>query len=357
MALTDLFTAGRIPRELVGRTLVLGDAATLGSAESFLHALAERVGPIGLGNLGPESYQGPFDAVDLPAAHGADRKRLKKLKPARLIVLGEADQRFDLVSDADCDKLWLNAAAPEVTRCGCRVVTVSGEAQAAGVPGAQLTGDPLLGLDSLPALAADAELCDRFREYRERNHPVFYVAMAGEDEENSAYGMLFEILRKKTTIMLFSLADPERQERIYHEAIKFSMPTIRHTRLYTSFVPKKNRVYFVEDAVAREPLYHCPDLVVLGGTLNDKATNAPDIVTPLLAGRPVLVGPRRDSAAVRAAIQAGVALAGEDVDALAVAAMDLFDDPTRAERLGKAGQTWVRQQLGARDRVMGLLSQ
>ena len=231
MALTDLFTAGRIPRELVGRTLVLGDAATLGSAESFLHALAERVGPIGLGNLGPESYQGPFDAVDLPAAHGADRKRLKKLKPARLIVLGEADQRFDLVSDADCDKLWLNAAAPEVTRCGCRVVTVSGEAQAAGVPGAQLTGDPLLGLDSLPALAADAELCDRFREYRERNHPVFYVAMAGEDEENSAYGMLFEILRKKTTIMLFSLADPRllrRRRRGARTAV--SLPRSRGAR-------------------------------------------------------------------------------------------------------------------------------
>ena len=355
MALTDFLTAGRIPRELVGATLVLGDTDTLHSADDFLSALAEREDRIGVGNLGPQEYRGRFACVDLPEAHGADRKRLKKLRATRLIVLGAANGRFDLVREAGGDKIWINAEHSEAADTGCRAVVVSGSAQAQTVPGAQALGDPLLGLESLPTIDFDTELCERFKEYRERQHPVFYVALAAEPEVKSAYGMLFEILRKKTAIMLFSLSDPDQHERVYHEAIKYSMPTIRHSRLYTSYVPRKNRVYFVEDAEVRQPLYACPDVTVLGGTLVPEAAHDPDLVTAILAGRPVLVGPQRSGPLVRAAVAAGVIAAADDVDSLASEAMALFDAPESAHDMALAARQWLDEQLGARERVLGLL--
>jgi len=355
MALTDFLTAGRISRDLIGATLVLGDTETLESADAFIAALAERTGQVGVGNLGPGEYRGRFTCVDLPQAHGADRKRLKKLRPQRLLVLGGADGRYDLVRETGADKLWINADSPAAADTGCRAVITSGAQQAQTIPGAQPLGDPLLGLDALPEITFDGALCERFKEYRERQHPVFYVAMAGEPEVKSAYGMLFEILRKKTAIMLFSLADPDQHERVYHEAIKYSMPTIRHSRLYTSFVPRKNRVYFVEDAEVRQPLYGCPDVTVVGGTLAADPRHAPDLVTPILAGHPVLVGPQRNDPLVRAAVAAGVVAAGEDVDSLAAQAMGLFDEPERAEAMARQARGWLDEQLGARERVFKLL--
>ena len=315
MALTDFLTTRRVPRALIGATLVMGDTDTLHAADSFLAAL----------------------------------------RPARLFVLGAADERFDLVRTATGEKVWINAPAPEAGDTGCRIVTTSGEAQAQRIPGARPTGDPLLGLDALPEPDFRTDLCERFKEYRERHHPVFYVAMAGAQEVTSAYGMLFEILRKKTAIMLFSLADPEQHERVYHDAIKYSMPTIRHSRLYTSFVPRKNRVYFVEDAAVRQPLYVCPDLTVAGGTLAPDGDQAPDLVTALLAGRPVMVGPHRRDPLVRAAAAAGVVAVGDDVDALAERAMALFDAPEEANALGARAREWLHEQVGARQRVMALL--
>jgi len=356
MALTDFLTAGRIPRELVGATLVIADTDTLHRADAFLTDLADRLGNVGVGNLGPGAYRGRFAAVDLPEDHGADRKRLKKLRPARLIVLGEARGRFDLVRAAGGDKLWLNARDAQAAATGCRVVTAASAAEADAIPGAMATGDPLPGLETLPQPDFDPALCERFREYRERQHPVFYVALADATEVTSAYGMLFEILRKKTAIMLFSLTDPDQHERVYHDAIKYSMPTIRHSRLYTSFVPRKNRVYFIESAEVRQPLYVCPDLLVAGGTLSPEATAAPDLAVALQAGRPVLVGPNRRDPLTAAALAAGVVAGGEDVDSLAAQAMALFDDPEAATALGARGREWLQEQTGARGRVLALLA-
>ncbi|HDP89779.1 MAG TPA: 3-deoxy-D-manno-octulosonic acid transferase [Thioalkalivibrio sp.] len=305
--------------------------------------------------MGPGEYHGRFAGVDLPAAHGADRKRLKKLRPARLIVLGEADGRYDLVREAGGDKFWLNAESPEAAGTGCRAVTTSGRARATAIPGARPTGDPLPGLDALPDADFDPTLCERFKEYRERQHPVFYVAMAGAAEVTGAYGMLFEILLKKTAIMLFSLADPAQHERVYHDAIKYSMPTIRHSRLYTSYVPRKNRVYFIESAEVRQGLYVCPDLIVAGATLSAEADHAPDLATALQSGRALLVGPRRDDPLVRAAVAAGMVAAAEDVDTLAARAMALFDAPEEAAVLGASAREWLGEQVGARARVLALL--
>ena len=65
----------------------------------------------------------------------------------------------------------------------------------------------------LPAYTPDTSLCERFQEFHDRKHWVFYVPCTGsETEEAKAYGLLFEILRKQTAIMMLTPAEPERYE-------------------------------------------------------------------------------------------------------------------------------------------------
>lgn len=196
----------------------------------------------------------------------------------------------------------------------------------------------------LPAYTPDTSLCERFQEFHDRGHWVFYVPGTGSDsEEAKAYGLLFEILRKQTAIMMIAPADPERYEPVYREAIKYSLPTIRHSRLFTSKVPKNNRVYFIEEAEPVRDFYACAGLVVAGGTLSDDTAATPDLLTPILAGKPVLVGPHRQDPTVRAAVDAGVVRAADDVEGLAAAARELLSDPDAAAKLAADARTWLEQ--------------
>lgn len=354
--LAGLFSAGRVPAELVGRPLVLGTAPDLEAAETLLNALASRFGPLALGVVGETPYQGARPHVHLPREHGADRKRLERLKAARLIVLGDADNRFDLVSTGPADRVWLNVRSGEVAGTGCRLVTVSDEAAAGLLPGAHLTGDPTASLDALPELPERSEdLCERFREYREREHRVFYVPDTGPGEEAVAFGVLFELLRRQTAIMILAPRDPARHEPVYRDAIKYSLPIIRHNRLMTSYVPRKNRVYYVEDADTRTALYPCADLIIPGGSLVAEM-QAPDLITPLLGEVPVLLGPHgsRDPLA-RAALQAGVVAQADSVETLAARAEALLGDLAQARRQAQAARRWLDHQVGALERVLDLL--
>jgi 3-deoxy-D-manno-octulosonic-acid transferase len=355
MSLSELFSAGRIDRELIGATLVIADAQTAANAEPFLALLETAYGRLALGVVGEDAYQGPRAYLELPTRYGADIKRVRKLKPARVIVIGAAAQCHELVHDIPADKVWLNARDDAVAQAGCKLITVADEAAHRLLPDAALTGDPLCLLDALPEYAPDTSLCERFQEYRERNYPVFYAAATGEGEERVAYAVLFELLRQQTCIMIVAPKDPERYEPVYRDAIKYSMPTIRHTRLYTSFVPRKNRVYFVEDPAPLDSLYACADFVIPGGTLADEAAHAPDLVTPILAGSPVIVGRRRDDALLAAAVAAGVVLTGEDVDAIAEQAARLGVDAALRETQAKQARQWLDSQAGAGQRVVDLL--
>lgn len=355
MSLSDFFTAGKVPSALVGRTLVIAEPQTLMNAEPFLARLEQKHGPLALGVVGEADYAGPREHLALPAAHGADRKRVRKLRPKRVIVIGRADARTGLIAEAGAPSYWINAVDGQAARAGCAVVTVASPEQAARIPGAMFLGDPLLGLETLPDITLSTEPCERFKEYRERNHWVFYVAGSGEAEEAVAYGVLFELLRHSTAIMLLAPRDPSRLERVYHDALKYNLPTIRHSRLYTSCVPKKNRVYYVEDPDALDAFYPCGDVVIAGGTLSPGSSARPDLLTPLLAGRPVLVGPRRDDALVSAAVEAGVVLSAPDVEGLADLTRGLLTDAARGQALGEAARTWLNAQIGATKRVLDRL--
>ncbi len=355
MALFDFLSAAQVPRELIATPLVLADAPTLSAAGGFLDALEARLGPVTLGIVGERAYTGERPSVALPRAHGADRKRLKRLKPSRLIVIGQADGRFDLVRGASAPKAWINAESAAVGDTGCELITLGEDALAGTIPGAQVTGDPLLTLTGRPVPRAKPEPCERFKEYRERGHWVIYLAATGEGEEALGYGLLFELLRKKTAIMILAPRDAERYEPVYRDAIKYNLPTIRHNRLMTSFIPNKNRVYYVEDADTLLDMYGCADVVIPGGSLHTGVTHAPDILTPLSEGKPVIVGPRREDAWSRAALRAGVILGAEDVDDLSACARELLENPEKCVEMRQKALEWLEIQVGAMERVLAAL--
>lgn len=355
MALFDFINAAQIPRERVATALVLADAPTLNGADAFLEALEERLGPVTLGVVGETAYAGERPFVALPKNHGADRKRLKRLKPNRLVVIGEADRRFDLVRGVKAPKAWINAESAAVGDTGCDLVTLGESTLAGTIPGAQVTGDPLLALTERPVPRATPEPCERFKEYRERGHWVIYLAATGEGEEAQGYGLLFELLRRKTAIMILAPRDAERYEPVYRDAIKYSLPTIRHNRLMTSFIPNKNRVYYIEDAETLLDMYGCADIVIPGGSLQAGAAHAPDILTPLCEGKPVVVGPRREDAWTRAALRAGVVLGAEDVEGLSACARELLENPEKYVEMRQKALEWLELQVGATERVLAAL--
>jgi 3-deoxy-D-manno-octulosonic-acid transferase len=142
---------------------------------------------------------------------------------------------------------------------------------------------------------------------------------------------------------------------VYRDAIKYSLPIIRHNRLMTSYVPRKNRVYYVEDAETRAALYPCADLVIPGGSLVAGA-EAPDLITPLLREVPVLLGPHGgDHPLTRAAAQAGVVSAAEDIASLPVLAEALLGDPLQCRNQARTARAWLERQVGALERVLALL--
>ena len=352
MGWLDLLKLNKLPAGVAGSTLVLADAPTLARAGNFLAALQQKFNALALAQMGAGAYHGKLPHIALEAETAA--QRLQKIRPARLIVLGLDGTYADWVRAANCPAWWINAHDAAVVEAGCRALTV---AQAGlNVPGGQLTGDPLAGIEQLPSLVNDASLCARLKEQRDGGRWVGYFAATGEDEEDIAYALFSRMMRHKMGLMILAPRDRARCEPVYRESIKYRLQTIRHARLSTSFVPIKTRVYYVEDSHPLEGLYACVDFVVAGGTLHAHARNVPDIISPILHGKPVIVGSaQRHEAVVAAALAAGVILAGDDNEQIFVHAQHLIDDPAYSKQLTAQASAWLHSQSGALARVMALI--
>lgn len=357
MAWLEFLFAAKPPASMVGATLVIGETGTLADGEGFLAALERRFGALAVAVAGAGHYAGARPHVSLPASQPATRKLLARLRPARVIVLGAAAGRYDVAAPGDWPVAWINAVDAAVAATRASVVTVASAVHQARLPRATLCGDPLLALDALPGVSTDTAFCERFREFRERQRWVGYFAATGEDEEALAYAGFFQLTRKRMGLMCLAPRDPARYETVYRDAIPYRLPTVRHLRLLTSFVPYKTRVYYIEDAAVLDQMYGCADFVVIGGTLSERAANVPDLVTPLARARPAIVGAaRRDQRWVRAAVDAQVVRVAGDADDLARVMEELLAAPAEAARLGAAGRDWLALQAGAAARVLALLS-
>ena len=336
------------PTAAIDATLVVANAATLAQAGPFLDTLAQH-GRVAVGVADGEPYTGA------PPAIGArDLHDLRRLKPARVIVLGDVANGIALAQTCSAPCYWVNARDPRIATLKLVAVTVADARAHAALPTAQLTGDPLLNIPA-PVAPPDIAFCERLTEVRERERWVGYFAATGAGEEDFAYLSFMQLSRKQMGLLALAPHDPTRYEPVYRDAIKYRLPTIRHLRLITSYIPHKTRVYYIEDAPALRAMYACADFVVVGGTLSAEARHAPDLFTPLTYGRPLIVGPRRDDYAVAAALGAGAVLGAENVDDIVRHALGLIGNADGGA-LTRAAATWLSSQRGAAARVMSILS-
>ena len=356
MGLLSLFGFGGLPPGIAGATLVVGEGAALQQASALLDGLQSKLGPIALGYVGDATYSGALPSFNLAPQPDKAAALMRKIQPARLIILALRGDQTHLVRAAACPAYWINARDHHAANSGCNAVTVSDPKLMRSINGAVLTGNPLLNITQLPGMPTTNPICERFKEQRESGRWLGYFAATGEGEEEIAYAIFNRLIRHKMGLMILAPQDPARCEPVYRESIKYRLQTIRHNRLSTSFVPLQTRVYYIEEPQPLAALYACVDFVVAGGTLHSSALQKPDLITPLLHGKPVIVGSaQRDDGLVRAALADNAVLGGNNEEQVFQHARGLLDAPSERERLGAAGKDWLQAQVGALARVLALI--
>ena len=360
--LSAWITARSAPAAASGRLLVLAPRETLELARDWLSELSAALGPVALGATDAEhdAAAGDFGA-DLPAlamGPAVATIRLPRLNPRAVLVIGAAGDLVPALAATDAPKLWINAAgeAPAGVQWSGVLAAREGATTAAG---AKVIGDPLAGAVELPdALPEAGDFCERFREYHEKGHPILLAPNTGPGEEAFAFAVLFEVLRKSAAILLLAPADRERHEPVYRDAIKYSLPIIRHNRFMTSYVPRKNRVYYIEDPETLHKAYTCAAVTLPGGTLAASET-PPDLGLPLACGSAVICGPAGHAATADAATrlrlaaeQTGLVARGETPEEVAQQVLArLAEGVDRAARRDRLAQ-WQQRQAGARAAVL-----
>lgn len=336
-------------------TLLIGDSATLAQAHGLLVGLQTRFGRVASAGFDappatPSTHAVPY--VPLPAHPRALRRALARLAPVRLILLGDIPHVETIAAATRAPLFWVNVPRQVTEMSRAQALLSADPASVTHTAGAELTGDPLLGIAQLPEPAGIDDLCERFRAHRKAGRWIGYFAATGVGEEAIAYGTFFTLIRRKMGLLALAPRDGERYEPVYREALKYHLPTNRHNRLSTSFVPIKSRVYYIEDPQTLMAFYRCADFVVAGGSLSETAGHTPDILTPLSLACPVIVGPVRRDPMVRAAIAAGAIIGVDDEPALVEAAHRLLSDETLSRRLSEQGRQWAQAQSGALERVL-----
>ncbi len=356
MGWLSLFGLNRMPAGVAGATLVVGSGATLNEASELLDALHKKLGNVALAVSGATDYVGELPAMKLPDSMEAAAERVRKAHPQRVVMLG-VEGRFVSVADAaGCPVFWINVMDWAAAQTDSKVLMLADPQLQQLIPGAIVTGNPLVNLQGLPVISSELEICQRFKEQHEGDRWIGYFAATGEGEEASAYAIFNRLIRYKMGLMILAPSDAARCEPVYRESIKYRLQTIRHNRLSTSFVPLKTRVYYIEEPEPLAGLYGCVSFVVAGGTLHEHAQNTPDLMTPMLMGAPVIVGPaQRNNPLVSAAVAAKVVLAAADSNEVFEHARYLLENPAEGTRMAAHAKVWLHAQVGALDRVLALI--
>lgn len=328
-------------------TVVMASAADALAAEDFLAELQKKFGELGLA-ITTGDYAGAFPWIHLPDAPAQTIDWLASSAAQRLIFLNTGST----YSGAQQGKMvyWINARDPALASPSGAHIFVSSPALQATIPGAIFTGDPLLNITHLPEIAAPD--CARFLEQRTEGRWLGYFAATRQGEEDMAYQIFSRLIRERMGLMLLAPYDVARAEPVYRDGLKYRLQTIRHNRLSTSFVPLKTRVYYIEEENARRDMYGCADFVVAGCSLN-AGVDEPDIVTPLLGARPLIIGPGgRHSRLLQAAIQANVVWAAEDAKQIVQHALAILQYPEAAKDKAELARAWLQGQAGASARIV-----
>lgn len=335
-------------------SVVVCDLAAFQCAHGFLAALQQRFNNVLIAFVDEMPAQANYPVVQLSTEILTAQQKLKKMKPQRLIILNLSAQFSPLLTAVTCPIFWINAQEAEIAQLNCKLITTA--MPIAALPHASVTGDPLSQLTELPSTNIDTSICERFKEQHEGKRWLAYFAGTGESEESIAYTLFNRAIRYQMGLMLLAPFDHARCEPVYRESIKYRLQTIRHNRLSTSFVPIKTRVYYIEDPEPFKKFYACVDLVILGGSLHADAQHLPDLITPMLFEKPIVVGTaQRNYPLLAAAIHANVIRHAKNEEELFTHMRGLIDDPHSGAQLAAKALEWLTLQPGACARVVALI--
>ncbi|WP_019625747.1 hypothetical protein [Thioalkalivibrio sp. ALJT] len=358
--LSAWITARSVPRDARERIVVLGPHTTLAAAADWLQELAATTGAVTLGVTDArQDNAATVPGLEMPTVAlppDLAPERLPRLQPRAVLVIGAAGALGPALARLDTPRIWVNAAGAAPTGVDWALV-LAARSGATEAP-AEVIGDPIAGAVTLPELPTrDTDFCERFREYHEKGWPILLAPNTGPGEEAFAFAVLFAVLQKTAAILLLAPADPARHEPVYRDAIKYSLPIIRHNRFMTSFVPRKNRVYYIEDPETLQAAYSCADITLPGGTLAASET-PPDLGLPLAHGSAVICGPAahepHPDAATRlrmAAEHTGLVAHGEDPEQVAREVLARLSEGVDREARCRALAGWQARQIDARASV------
>ncbi len=354
MGLLDFFSTNKLPPGFIGSSIVICDLSTFKWASAFLDALHTRFQNLSVAFTDQMPDKCIYPSLLLSGTPKDATAQLIKTRAERIIVLGLSANFASIIPTSACPCYWINARDAAISHIGCQVVTTALYLDT--LPNAKVTGDPLADIERIPSVHVDTAMCKRFKEQREGKRWLAYFSATGESEESIAYGLFNRAIRHKMGMMLLAPHDIERCEPVYRESIKYRLQTIRHNRFSTSFIPLQTRVYYIEGPEPLTAMYACADFVIAGGTLHEDAQHAPDIITPILYGKPVLVGAaQRQNSLLAAAIASDVVRHAENEEQLFSFLRELIDDPQSGAALAHRASEWLTRQPGSTARVMALI--
>jgi 3-deoxy-D-manno-octulosonic-acid transferase len=159
---------------------------------------------------------------------------------------------------------------------------------------------------------------------------------------------------RRNLCLLMAPRHPERLEEVERLLAKAGVPCVRRSRLPAT--PAREGGAILLDTMGElARLYAAASLVFVGGSLIPHGGQ--NILEPAAYGRPVLHGPHMGNfAEMRDRFQeARAAVQVSDTASLLRALETLLDDPTEAERMGKAGREIVAANRGATERTAALV--
>jgi 3-deoxy-D-manno-octulosonic-acid transferase len=167
----------------------------------------------------------------------------------------------------------------------------------------------------------------------------------------------FERVRASAPQALLIIAPrhPERFDEVERLAREEGFRTVRRSQLAIDENPPADVV--VLDTIGElAQLYRLGTIVFVGGSL--VPTGGHNILEPAAFGRPILFGPHMQNFKEIAAtfLEAQAAMQVRDEWELEAAFRELLGDPVRCGALGRAAQTIVEANHGARDRTLDAIA-
>ncbi|MDX1403253.1 MAG: lipid IV(A) 3-deoxy-D-manno-octulosonic acid transferase [Woeseiaceae bacterium] len=202
------------------------------------------------------------------------------------------------------------------------------------------------------------ELLGRGAAFRRDNFAQrrVWVAASTHDGEEELVIQAHKKIRATFPDALLILA-PRHPERFAGVRSLLQRHSIRHVARTDGVPCTADTEVYLGDTMGDVPLFYAAaNVAFVGGSL--VPIGGHNLLEPAALGKPVITGPylfhTQEIAAMFADHRASIAV--HDADELATAVTDLFADPQRATDIGSRGLTIVRQNKGALDRLLQLLS-